>query len=139
MSKAKRKSPDRELRLKWFSMLLCIAWRRRYRSGWAHWAFKARFGEDPGRFSDKMLEPTAEVLLWVRDWQIHSRRASRTHEAAALDVVRRHRTESAASDPGAAAEDGRSCQPPAAPGASATNGSPTQPPGAGPTPSRAPT
>lgn len=91
MSKPRQQSADRELQRKWYAMFRQIAWRRGYNPRWADWAFKARFGSEPGRFSSKMLEPTEGVLLWVRDWEIRRRAEAQRQEEIAIDTVREHR------------------------------------------------
>jgi DNA repair protein RadD len=61
---------DPDERLRWHAMLARIAAGRGYKPGWAAYKFKEKFGHwPPSRFVEP-IEPTPEVLSWVRSRDI---------------------------------------------------------------------
>jgi superfamily II DNA or RNA helicase len=76
----------------WYSMLLHIADRSGYKTGWAAHKFKERFGEWPGDRNMPMYPPTPEVTSWVRSRQIayaKSKEKERDEAAARERYLRR--------------------------------------------------
>jgi DNA repair protein RadD len=63
-----RTSP--EDRMRWHGMLAGIAARRGYRQGWVAHKFREKFGMWPATRTIQLLEPSAEVLSWVRSRNI---------------------------------------------------------------------
>jgi DNA repair protein RadD len=59
-----RTNPDE--RVRWHAMLTYIAIERSYKPGWVSHKFRERFGVWPAARTIKPLEPSAEVLSWVR-------------------------------------------------------------------------
>lgn len=54
-----------------FGMLKTIAYRHRYAMGWAAHKYKERFGVWPNAYKDApMVEPTPDVLSWIKSRQI---------------------------------------------------------------------
>lgn len=70
-----------EEKQKFYSMLLQVCDARKAKPGWAAYKFKDRFGEWPPRdFSTQRVEPTGEVLNWIKSRDIAF--AKRSREAA---------------------------------------------------------
>jgi DNA repair protein RadD len=61
---------DPNERMQWHAMLMHIAQTRSYKPGWAAHKFKEKFGVWPPARCAKPLEPSAEVLAWVRSRNI---------------------------------------------------------------------
>jgi DNA repair protein RadD len=59
-------SSDPNERMKWHAMLMYIAAERGYRPGWAAYKYKEKFGTWPPARTIKPMQPTPEVLAWVR-------------------------------------------------------------------------
>jgi DNA repair protein RadD len=59
-------SSDPNERMCWHAMLAFIAAQRGYKSGWVAHKFKEKFGTWPAARSIVPIEPSAEVLSWVR-------------------------------------------------------------------------
>jgi DNA repair protein RadD len=57
-------------RTRWHGMLYAIESRRSYRSGWARVNYKEKFGAWPAWGAVQPVEPTPEVLAWVRSRMI---------------------------------------------------------------------
>jgi DNA repair protein RadD len=57
---------DPNERMRWQGMLTAIAAERGYKSGWVGHKFKEKFGTWPPTHSAAPIEPTPEVLSWVR-------------------------------------------------------------------------
>ncbi|MFZ2079357.1 MAG: DEAD/DEAH box helicase [Xanthobacteraceae bacterium] len=57
-------------RLRWYSMLAHIAEERGYKPGWASHKYKERFHTWPLQRHPSLMEPTPEVLSWVRSRNI---------------------------------------------------------------------
>ncbi len=65
-------------RLRWHGMLTFIAAERGYKLGWIAYKFKEKFGTWPAVRSVAPLEPSAEVLSWVRSREIAYAKAKNT-------------------------------------------------------------
>jgi DNA repair protein RadD len=52
--------------MRWHSMLSYIAAARGYRAGWVAHKFKEKFGDGPAVRAIEPLQPSLEVLSWVR-------------------------------------------------------------------------
>jgi DNA repair protein RadD len=63
-------SSDPNERMKWHAMLTYIATERAYRPRWAKYRYKDKFGTFPPVRTIKPMQPTAEVLAWVRSRMI---------------------------------------------------------------------
>jgi DNA repair protein RadD len=61
-------NPDE--RIRWHAMLMHIATMRGYKSGWAAHKYREKFGTWPAARDITPLEPSAEVLSWVRSRNI---------------------------------------------------------------------
>jgi hypothetical protein len=57
---------DPHERIRWHGMLAHIAEQRGYRSGWVGHKFRERFGTWPAVRMVRPIEPSLEVLSWVR-------------------------------------------------------------------------
>jgi DNA repair protein RadD len=75
-------SSDPNERMKWHAMLMCIAAERGYRPGWAAYKYKEKFGTWPPVQTIQPMQPTPEVLAWVRSRMIAYAK-SRQRETAA--------------------------------------------------------
>jgi DNA repair protein RadD len=69
-------NPDEHIR--WHAMLAHIAGERGYKSGWVSHKFKERFGMWPASRTIRPLEPSLEVLSWVRSRNIAFAKAKGT-------------------------------------------------------------
>ena len=67
--KAKPISDPNE-QMRWHAMLAYIAAERGYKTGWVAHKFKQKFGHWPPTRSVIAIEPSAEVLSWVRSRNI---------------------------------------------------------------------
>jgi superfamily II DNA or RNA helicase len=70
-------SPDPHERTRWHSMLTHIAGERSYKAGWVSHKFKEKFGTWPASRYVTPVEPSAEVLSWVRSRNIAFAKARR--------------------------------------------------------------
>jgi DNA repair protein RadD len=70
-------SSDPRERARWHSMLTHIAGERSYKSGWVSHKFKEKFGTWPSSRYVTPVEPSAEVLSWVRSRNIAFAKARR--------------------------------------------------------------
>jgi superfamily II DNA or RNA helicase len=61
---------DPNVRMRWQQMLTHIARERGYRPGWAAYKFKEKFGDWPATRFITPIEPSPEVLSWVRSRNI---------------------------------------------------------------------
>ncbi len=61
---------DPNEKMRWHGMLMHIAVNRGYKPGWAAFKFKEKFGTWPIARSAQPIEPTPEVLSWVRSRNI---------------------------------------------------------------------
>lgn len=61
---------DPNVRIRWHGMLTYIAAERGYRAGWVAHKFKEKFGTWPAVRTITPIEPSAEVLSWVRSRNI---------------------------------------------------------------------
>ena len=62
---------DQEARRTWHAMLIYLAQERAYKSGWAAYKYKEKFGDWPPRFTvPQPIEPSVEVRSWVRSRMI---------------------------------------------------------------------
>jgi superfamily II DNA or RNA helicase len=61
---------DREAREQWHGMILHIAQERGRKSGWVWHSYQAKFGEKPPPRVPAPIEPTREVIAWVRSRDI---------------------------------------------------------------------
>jgi DNA repair protein RadD len=61
---------DPSARIRWHAMLTRIAIDRGYKLGWAAHKFKEKFGAWPAVNSISPIEPSLEVLSWVRSRNI---------------------------------------------------------------------
>jgi hypothetical protein len=52
--------------MRWCAMLTHIGMARHYKPGWAAYKFKEKFGFWPPRPTPVPMEPSREVLSWVR-------------------------------------------------------------------------
>jgi DNA repair protein RadD len=52
--------------MKWHAMLAAIAVTRSYKPGWAAYKYRERFGGWPPVRIIKPIEPSTEILSWVR-------------------------------------------------------------------------
>jgi DNA repair protein RadD len=68
--------------LRWHAQLTFIAQQRRYKAGWAAHKFKERFGHWPPRSAPPPMEPSPEVLSWVRSRAIAFAKAQQKATAA---------------------------------------------------------
>ena len=68
--RAEKLSADPAERVRWHSMLAHIAEERGYKPGWAFHKYKDRFGTWPLQRHPSLIEPTPEVLSWVRSRNI---------------------------------------------------------------------
>ncbi len=57
---------DPNERMRWHGMLTHIANERGYKPGWTAHKFKEKFGTWPATRSAQPMQPTPEVLSWVR-------------------------------------------------------------------------
>jgi superfamily II DNA or RNA helicase len=57
---------DPEEQRRWHAELASIAFQRGYKPGWASYKFKEKFGHWPPRIEPTPMEPSLEVLAWVR-------------------------------------------------------------------------
>jgi DNA repair protein RadD len=73
---------DEADRARWHGMLTFIATERRYKVGWAAHKYKEKFGTWPPRQAPPLLEPSAEVLSWVRSRNIAYAKARQKASAA---------------------------------------------------------
>ena len=69
-------------RLRWHAMLTHIAAQRGYRSGWVGHKFRERFGTWPALRAVAPLEPSLEVLSWVRSRAIAYAKAKEKERVA---------------------------------------------------------
>lgn len=65
--KGKAKREDKQA---WFSMLLMVAQQKGYRSGWAANQYRQKFGAWPRGLVDAPVQPSGEVISWIRSRQI---------------------------------------------------------------------
>jgi len=77
------KISDPAERMRWFGMLSDIAFTRGYRPGWAAHKFREKFGNWPASRDVRRIEPTPEVLSWVRSRNIAYAKAQKAKGAAA--------------------------------------------------------
>jgi DNA repair protein RadD len=68
---------DPNLRMCWHGMLTHIAAERGYKAGWVAHKFKEKFGDWPATRSAVPIEPSLEVLSWVRSRNIAYAKAQR--------------------------------------------------------------
>ena len=61
---------DPNQRMVWHAMLAGIAAQRSYKAGWVSYKFKEKFGHWPATRTIKPMQPSAEVLSWVRSRNI---------------------------------------------------------------------
>jgi superfamily II DNA or RNA helicase len=80
-SRQAKKFSDPTERMRWHSMLAHIAAKRGYNPGWTAHKFKDRFGVWPADRHPALVEPSPEVLSWVRSRDIAWAK-SRKKEAA---------------------------------------------------------
>jgi DNA repair protein RadD len=73
-------NPD--VRVRWHAMLMHIATMRGYKAGWAAHKFREKFGTWPAARTVTPLEPSAEVLSWVRSRDIAYAKARAKGRAA---------------------------------------------------------
>jgi DNA repair protein RadD len=73
-------NPD--VRIRWHAMLMHIATMRGYKAGWAAHKFREKFGTWPAARTVTPLEPSAEVLSWVRSRDIAYAKARAKGRAA---------------------------------------------------------
>ncbi len=64
------KISDPNERMKWHAMLTAIAIERGYKGGWISHKFREKFGTWPATRSAPPMQPTPEVLAWVRSRNI---------------------------------------------------------------------
>jgi DNA repair protein RadD len=69
-SRRAEKLSDPAERMRWHSMLAHIAEERGYKPGWASHKYKERFHTWPLQRHPSLMEPTPEVLSWVRSRNI---------------------------------------------------------------------
>jgi DNA repair protein RadD len=69
---------DPNQRMVWHGMLMHIAQTRGYKPGWAAHKFREKFGSWPATGCAKPIEPTPEVLSWVRSRIIAYAKAKET-------------------------------------------------------------
>jgi DNA repair protein RadD len=74
-------SSDPNERMRWHSMLTHIAMDRHYKPGWAAYKFKEKFGNWPPRPAPPPMEPSREVLSWVRSRNIAWAKAQKASAA----------------------------------------------------------
>jgi superfamily II DNA or RNA helicase len=72
-----------EMRVRWHAELAWIARDRGYRSGWAAYKFKEKFGDWPPRETPAPCSPSPEVKSWVRSRQIAYAKAMQKADGAA--------------------------------------------------------
>jgi DNA repair protein RadD len=63
-------SSDPNNRMRWYAELACIAQERGYKPGWAAHKYKEKFGGWPPSRTITPMQPSAEVLSWVRSRNI---------------------------------------------------------------------
>lgn len=63
-------SSDPNNRMRWYAELVCIAQARGYKPGWADHKYKEKFGGWPPSRIITPIQPSAEVLSWVRSRNI---------------------------------------------------------------------
>lgn len=68
-------------RVRWHGMLTYIAAERSYRAGWVAHKFKEKFGDWPAVPTVTPIEPSAEVLSWVRSRNIAYAKAAKGRAA----------------------------------------------------------
>ena len=56
--------------MRWHAMLTYFAGTRGYKPGWAAYKFKEKFGHWPPRIDPRPIEPSREVLSWIRSRNI---------------------------------------------------------------------
>ena len=71
-------------RARWFAMLVSIAKEKKYKPGWAAHKYKKKFGVWPPRGAAAVpsIEPSPEVLSWVRSQNIAWAKAQKSARAA---------------------------------------------------------
>jgi superfamily II DNA or RNA helicase len=74
-------SSDPHERMRWCAMLTHIGMARHYKPGWAAYKFKEKFGFWPPRPAPVPMEPSREVLSWVRSRNIAWARAQEASAA----------------------------------------------------------
>jgi DNA repair protein RadD len=69
-SRAARQTGDPHEQARWHGMLAHYAKLHGHKPGWAAYKFKEQFGHWPPRIQPKPIEPTREVLSWIRSKNI---------------------------------------------------------------------
>jgi hypothetical protein len=69
-------------RMRWHAMLAHIANERGYKPGWAAYKYKEKFGHWPASRAVHPIEPSHEVLSWVRSRNIAWAKARQKASAA---------------------------------------------------------
>jgi superfamily II DNA or RNA helicase len=72
---------DPNERIRWHAMLSYYARERAYKPGWTAYKFREKFGHWPPRVSIQPLEPSPEVLSWIRSRNIAFAKAKKAGAA----------------------------------------------------------
>jgi hypothetical protein len=62
-----RQASEPQEQLRWHAQLACIAAQRGYKRGWAAHKYRERFGDWPPVRTIQPMQPSLEVLSWVRN------------------------------------------------------------------------
>jgi hypothetical protein len=81
MSKGK-KAPSMQDKQKFYSELLAIKMARGHSDGWVSHKYKAKFGVWPKGMMDYAIEPSPEVVSWVRSQNIRFAKSKELRHAA---------------------------------------------------------
>ena len=73
---------DPSEQMRWHAMLVSYAKQRGYKPGWAAYKFKGKFGHWPPRIQPPAIEPSREVLSWIRSRNIASAKSRQKAGAA---------------------------------------------------------
>jgi DNA repair protein RadD len=71
-TKRARQTSDPSEQMRWYAMLVTYAKQRGYRTGWAAYKFKEKFGHWPPRKQPPAIEPSREARSWIRSRNIAS-------------------------------------------------------------------